>query len=97
MPDVRDIPLRDMIMNPVANGGRGAFVRALACTLVLACSVLAGAVQAQARDVVVFAAASLKNALDDAAAAWAQETGRKAVISYAASNVLGNARVLGGP
>jgi molybdate transport system substrate-binding protein len=43
---------------------------------------------AQSRDVVVFAAASLKNALDDVAAQWQRETGKKAVISYAASNTL---------
>jgi molybdate transport system substrate-binding protein len=43
---------------------------------------------AQSRDVLVFAAASLKNALDDVAAQWQRETGKKAVISYAASNTL---------
>ena len=43
---------------------------------------------AQGKDVVVFAAASLKNALDDAAAQWQRETGKKVVISYAASNTL---------
>src|SRR5262245_25949336 len=43
---------------------------------------------AQTRDVLVFAAASLKNALDEIAAQWQRETGKKAVISYAASNTL---------
>jgi molybdate transport system substrate-binding protein len=43
---------------------------------------------AQGKDVVVFAAASLKNALDDAAGQWQRETGKKVVISYAASNTL---------
>src|SRR5262245_54092300 len=43
---------------------------------------------AQSRDVLVFAAASLKNALDEIAAQWQRETGKKAVISYAASNAL---------
>jgi molybdate transport system substrate-binding protein len=43
---------------------------------------------AQGKDVVVFAAASLKNALDDATGQWQRETGKKAVISYAASNTL---------
>jgi molybdate transport system substrate-binding protein len=42
----------------------------------------------QAGDVVVFAAASLKNALDDIGAQWQQETGKKAAISYAASSAL---------
>jgi molybdate transport system substrate-binding protein len=43
---------------------------------------------AQGKDVVVFAAASLKNALDDAAGQWQRESGKKVVISYAASNTL---------
>jgi molybdate transport system substrate-binding protein len=38
---------------------------------------------AQAEDVLVFAAASLKNALDDAAKAYEADTGNKIVISYA--------------
>ena len=42
----------------------------------------------QGRDVLVFAAASLKNALDDIAAQWQRESGKKAAISYAASNTL---------
>lgn len=47
-----------------------------------------GLAAAQGRDVLVFAAASLKNALDDVARQWQAETGRKAVASYAASNTL---------
>src|SRR4051794_10148273 len=43
---------------------------------------------AQSRDVLVFAAASLKNALDEVAAQWQRGTGKKVVISYAASNTL---------
>jgi len=43
---------------------------------------------AQSHDVLVFAAASLKNALDDIAAQWQRETGKKVAISYAASNTL---------
>ena len=43
---------------------------------------------AQGKDVVVFAAASLKNALDDAAGQWQRASGKKVVISYAASNTL---------
>ena len=42
----------------------------------------------QAGDVTVFAAASLKNALDDAAKAYDTKTGEKVVISYAASSAL---------
>jgi len=43
---------------------------------------------AEAKDLVVFAAASLKNALDEASAAYEKETGVKALISYAASSTL---------
>jgi molybdate transport system substrate-binding protein len=43
---------------------------------------------AQGKDTLVFAAASLKNALDDIAAQWQRETGKKVVISYGASNNL---------
>ena len=43
---------------------------------------------AQPRPVLVFAAASLKNALDDIAAQYERETGRKVTISYAASPAL---------
>src|SRR5215475_9290593 len=44
--------------------------------------------QAQAGDLVIFAAASLKNALDAINAHWQKETGRKALISYGASSTL---------
>ena len=43
---------------------------------------------AQAADVTVFAAASLKNALDDAAKKYEAKTGDKVVVSYAASSAL---------
>ena len=43
---------------------------------------------AQSHDVLVFAAASLKNALDEVAAQWQRESGKKVAISYAASNTL---------
>lgn len=68
-------------------------VKALFLGLALACSVL----PAQAKDVVVFAAASLKNALDDAATAWARQTGKRTVISYAASNALAKQIEAGAP
>jgi molybdate transport system substrate-binding protein len=41
---------------------------------------------AHAADVTVFAAASLKGPLDDAAKAWSAQSGKKVVISYAASS-----------
>jgi molybdate transport system substrate-binding protein len=43
---------------------------------------------AQAADVTVFAAASLKNALDDAAKRYEAKTGDKVIVSYAASSAL---------
>jgi len=54
----------------------------------LACTAGAGPAAAQNKDVLVFAAASLKNALDQIAADWQRQTGKKVVISYAASNTL---------
>src|SRR5258708_39729556 len=66
-------------MIPVIRLGAGA----LAALLVLASH---GVVRpATADDVVVFAAASLKNALDDAVAAFQQAGGDKINVSYAAS------------
>ena len=60
---------------------------------VLGAAVLAlgiGAMPARAadQDILVFAAASLKNALDEAIAAYGQETGTKVTASYAASSAL---------
>lgn len=43
---------------------------------------------AQPKNVVVLAAASLKNALDEASAVWAKQTGKTTKISYAASSAL---------
>lgn len=45
----------------------------------------------------VFAAASLKTALDEAAATWTHETGTRVVISYAASNALARQIEAGAP
>ena len=61
---------------------------ALLCFALLASGAGIRPAPAQNHDVLVFAAASLKNALDDVAAQWQRETGKKAVISYAASNTL---------
>lgn len=47
--------------------------------------------------VVVFAAASLKNALDAASAAWTKGTGKTARISYAGSNALAKQIEAGAP
>jgi molybdate transport system substrate-binding protein len=53
--------------------------------------------QAQGTDVLVFAAASLKNALDAINAQWRKETGRKAAISYASSAALARQIEQGAP
>jgi molybdate transport system substrate-binding protein len=50
-----------------------------------------------ADQVTVFAAASLKTALDAVSAAWTAETGKKAVISYAASSALARQIEQGAP
>lgn len=47
--------------------------------------------------VVVFAAASLKNALDDAAAGWTKESGTNTRIAYAGSNALAKQIEAGAP
>jgi molybdate transport system substrate-binding protein len=62
--------------------------RRLSFALLFAAIVGVAPACAQGRDVLVFAAASLKNALDDNAAQWQRETGKKVVTSYAASNTL---------
>src|SRR5580704_16983750 len=54
--------------------------------------------RAQAGGLVIFAAASLKNALDEIAAAWTKETGKTAPkISYAASSALAKQMEQGAP
>ena len=64
---------------------RRAFLRGFTA---LAAEVAAGNASAQPRPVLVFAAASLKTALDAIAAAWRRESGKEAAISYAASSTL---------
>jgi molybdate transport system substrate-binding protein len=57
-----------------------------------------GAAQAQTKDLVIFAAASMKNALDEAANNWVKESGKPAPkISYAASNTLAKQLENGAP
>jgi molybdate transport system substrate-binding protein len=56
------------------------------------------AARAQAGGMVVFAAASLKNALDEIAAGWSKDTGKPAPrISYAASSALAKQMEQGAP
>jgi molybdate transport system substrate-binding protein len=52
---------------------------------------------AQSGDPIVFAAASLKNALDDAASQWSKQSGKKVAISYGASSALAKQIEAGAP
>jgi molybdate transport system substrate-binding protein len=61
---------------------------ALAAYVSPAAALLAGSAAAQAQEVTVFAAASLKNALDEIAAAWKQAQGKQTRIAYGASPAL---------
>lgn len=65
--------------------------------LTLALSMAPGLAQAQS-NVVIFAAASLKNALDEIASTWSKDTGKPAPkISYAASSALAKQMEQGAP
>ena len=65
-----------------------ALVRTMGVVLVVALAALAGPTCAQSKNVVILAAASLKNALDDASTAWTKQSGKTTKISYAASSQL---------
>jgi molybdate transport system substrate-binding protein len=67
---------------------RLAFTRRSLAGLALAALLPLSIAAAHAEAVTVFAAASLKNALDEVAAAYTAETGKIVLISYAASNAL---------
>jgi molybdate transport system substrate-binding protein len=58
---------------------------------------LAVPARAQTKDILVFGAASLKNALDDANAAYLRQTSRKVVVSYGASSALARQIESGAP
>jgi molybdate transport system substrate-binding protein len=64
-------------------------VAVLVTATAVAWSTLQAPAQAQGDDIVIFAAASLKDALDAINAEWQKETGKKVTISYEASSVLG--------
>jgi len=65
---------------------RRSILGAAAAAIVIAS--LPGQVHAQTKDILVFGAASLKNALDDANAQYLRQTNKKVVVSYGASPVL---------
>lgn len=71
--------------------------RTLWASLVLAAATLIAPSVLAAERVTVFAAASLKTALDEVSAAWKAETGREAVNSYAASSALARQIEQGAP
>ena len=66
---------------------RRAFLQ-LAAAAAIGFVLLPSYVQAQDKGPVIFAAASLKDALDAVNAAWVKNGGKQAVISYAASSTL---------
>lgn len=81
----------------MANRTRHRWLATAVAVLLLGAAPLSQAA-AQGRDVVVFAAASLKNALDEINAAWTRESGgKKATISYAASPALAKQIEQGAP
>ncbi len=65
--------------------------------LPLALALTALATPAFAEDVTVFAAASLKDALDAFAADWQAQTGHTVTISYAGSSALAAQIIAGAP
>jgi molybdate transport system substrate-binding protein len=65
---------------------RKAILAAFAATIVIAAAPLAA--QAQDKSITVFAAASMKNALDDVDATFIKQSGIKVVASYDASSAL---------
>jgi molybdate transport system substrate-binding protein len=69
----------------------------LAAAALLAAGLSAAPARAQQADMIVFAAASLKNALDAVNLQWRKETGKKAAISYAASSALAKQIEQGAP
>src|SRR5262249_46249924 len=62
--------------------------RGFLATLLAAMVAASSPAFAQSSDPIVFAAASLKNALDDAAAQWTRQSGKRVTISYGASSTL---------
>jgi molybdate transport system substrate-binding protein len=71
--------------------------RRLSLLAVVAVALSTGAADAQQKAVTVFAAASMKNALDDVNAAFLKATGIKALASYAASSALARQIEQGAP
>src|ERR1700724_1373254 len=75
---------------------RGFAATMLAGAIVLG-FVASAPVVAQTRDILVFGAASLKDALDDIDAQYLRQSGKKVVVSYAASSALAKQIEAGAP
>lgn len=67
------------------------------CLLLSLLSAIAVPRPSVADEVVVFAAASLRNAMDEVAAVFSNETGHKVVLSYAGSGLLAKQIIAGAP
>ncbi|HVT55543.1 MAG TPA: molybdate ABC transporter substrate-binding protein [Xanthobacteraceae bacterium] len=70
---------------------------AVASALLLALPLLSQPAHAENKPVVIFAAASLKNALDEAAKKWTEKSGVEVKLSYAASSALARQIEAGAP
>jgi len=76
---------------------RRELLRALVAALAIGAVILPCPARAEDEGPVVFAAASLKDALDAVNAKWKEESGKKATISYAASSALAKQIEQGAP
>ena len=76
---------------------RRELLRALVAALAIGAVILPCPARAEDEGPVVFAAASLKDALDAVNAKWKEESGKKATISYAASSALAKQMEQGAP
>jgi molybdate transport system substrate-binding protein len=72
-------------------------LRKLLPSLVVTCLLLVSSSQIMAADVVVFAAASLKESMDEQARNFETATGTKVIVSYGASNALAKQIEAGAP
>jgi molybdate transport system substrate-binding protein len=67
---------------------RRSILSGIAASVVAIAAGLRRPARAEGKDIIVFAAASLKNALDDINNAWRRETGKGVTVSYGASSTL---------
>lgn len=72
-------------------------IRPVLAALLACIAAFTAAPAALAENVTVFAAASLKNGLDDFAAAWQRQTGHSVTVSYAGSSALARQIIAGAP